>query len=218
MDIICLHGMGRTRLSMSKLARHLRLNGHQVHLFGYGQRADLRTAAKSLVVFLRARGLHEGGDTLGFVGHSAGGVLLRYLAAELPTFRAGRSVAIGSPINGSIIAKHFSERRLFQVLCGPILHSLHPHVVAQLPLPPCSLAAIAGRAESKLLPASYLLRTVAKGQASDATVLLEETRLEGITEWIEVPVVHTFLPDAPLVHQLVGRYLKSGRFSNSAEQ
>lgn len=197
---------------MLRLARHLRSEGHTVHLFGYQRRASLKKAATSLAAYLRQLGLHEGGPNLGFVGHSAGGVLLRYLAAELPGFRAGRSVVLGSPLAGSAIAAHYSQERWAQVVCGPILQSLHPDEVAKLPPPPCELGSIAGTAQTKLLPASFLLRPIAEGRPSDATVLVESTHHEDNQDHIEVPVIHTFLPDHKKVQELVSRFLSFGKF------
>lgn len=215
MIIVCLHGMGRTRYSMAKLGRHLRTQGHIVHLFGYQRRASLRKAAALLANFLRARGLEAGGSDLGFVGHSAGGVLLRYLAAEMPDFQAGRSVCLGSPIAGSILARHYAHHWAMRLFCGPILGSLHPDRVARLPLPPCELAAIAGTAQSAFLPASVLMRPISQGRASDSTVLVEETRLDSMSDWISVPIVHTFLPSNQSVHVLVSYYLQHGSFGPS---
>ena len=212
MNIVCLHGMGRTRYSMAGLGRHLRGEGHRVHLFGYQRRASLQQAAVSLAAFLRSRDLADGGKDLGFVGHSAGGVLLRYLAAELPEFQAGRSVCLGSPIAGSIIARHYAHHWAVRVACGPILASLHPDRVGKLPLPPCELAAVAGTAQTAFLPASVLMRPIAAGRDSDSTVLVEETRLASMSDWIAVPVLHTFLPTSRRVHELVSHYLQHGSF------
>jgi pimeloyl-ACP methyl ester carboxylesterase len=210
--IICLHGMGRTRFSMAKLARHLRRAGHTVHLFGYPRRASLSHAARKLVTFLKEHELENGGPELGFVGHSAGGVLLRYLAAELPEFSAGRSVALGSPIAGSVIAQHYASRPWMKVACGPILLSLHPDEVEKLPPPPCSLAAVAGTGTAAFLPASILMAAIADGRPSDSTVLVEETQLATMHDWTSVPVIHTLLPSDPRVHKLVRHYLETGRF------
>lgn len=212
MIIVCLHGMGRTRYSMARLARHLRAEGHSVHLFGYQRRASLQHAAVALAGFLRSRDLASGGKELGFVGHSAGGVLLRYLAAEMPSFQAGRSVCLGSPIGGSIIARHYAQHWAVRMACGPILASLHPERVAELPLPPCELAAVAGTAQTAFLPASFLMRPLAAGRDSDSTVLVEETRLDSMSDWISVPVLHTFLPTSRRVHELVSHYLQHGSF------
>lgn len=197
---------------MSKLARHLRRAGHTVHLFGYPRRGSLSDAAQKLVSFLRDNDLDAGGPELGFVGHSAGGVLLRYLAAEMPGFSAGRSVALGSPISGSVIAQRYAHRPWMKIACGPILASLHPDRVSALPSPPCDLAAVAGTAETAFLPAALLMAPVAAGRPSDTTVLVEETRAKGMRDWISVPVIHTFLPRDKRVHNLVRSYLETGRF------
>lgn len=215
-QIVCVHGMGRTRYSMASIARHLRRQGHTVHLFGYRRRRPLDEAAQRLAAFLERRGLAAGGPELGFVAHSAGGVVLRYLACLRPEFRAGRSVALGSPITGSILAEQYAEHWWVQAACGPILASLHPEVVGALPPAPCELASIAGTAQTPLLPASYLLRPVAGERASDSTVLVEETRSDHLEDWIEVPVVHTLLPLSPQVHRLVSHYLAHGRFGVDA--
>lgn len=184
-----------------------------MHLFGYQRRASLRSAAQLLSTYLRQRGLEKGGTHLGFVGHSAGGVLLRYLAAELPGFQAGHSVALGSPLAGSAIAKHYSEEWWAKIALGPILHSLHPEEVSRLPPPPCLLGSIAGTAETAFLPSAILLRPISKGRPSDATVLVEETRLEENHDHAQVPVIHTFLPNNKRVHVLVSRFLKTGSFT-----
>ncbi len=197
---------------MSKLARHLRNAGHTVHLFGYRRRASLSNAAQRLVRFLRAQGLENGGPDLGFVGHSAGGVLLRYLAAELPEFSAGRSVALGSPISGSVIAQRYAHRSWMKLACGPILASLHPDAVSALPPPPCALAAVAGTSQTAFLPSAVLMAPVAGGRPSDSTVLVEETRMSTLLDWTSVPVIHTFLPRDKRVHSLVRGYLETGRF------
>lgn len=204
--------MGRTRYSMSQLARHLRREGHRVHLFGYQRRASLRNAAQLLSTYLRQRGLEKGGSNLGFVGHSAGGVLLRYLAVELPGFQAGHSVALGSPLAGSAIAKHYSEEWWAKVVCGPILHSMHPDLVARLPPPPCLLGSIAGTSETVLLPAAMMMRPISKGRRSDTTVLVEETHLVDNRDHAEVSEIHTLLPTNKRVHLLVSRFLKTGSF------
>jgi pimeloyl-ACP methyl ester carboxylesterase len=174
----------------------------------------LSEAAKQLAAYLKRRGLDGGGPDLGFVGHSAGGVLLRYLAAELPGFRAGRSVALGSPLAGSAIAQHYSSKRWAQVVCGPILQSLHPEEVEKLPPPPCPLGSIAGTAQATFLPAAFLLRPIAGGRPSDATVLVENTHLADNLDHIEVPVIHTLLPIDKTVHKLVSRFLAQGSFKS----
>ncbi|MCP4445365.1 MAG: hypothetical protein GY811_08480 [Myxococcales bacterium] len=197
---------------MAKLARHLRGVGHSVLLFGYPRRANLADAARKLARFLQQRKLDSGGANLGFVGHSAGGVLLRYLAVELPGFSAGRSVVLGSPISGSVLAQSYAHRPWMKVACGPILASLHPERVAVLPAAPCELAAVAGTARTVFLPASLLMAPLADGRPSDSTVLVEETRAPTMRDWISVPVIHTLLPRDPRVHELVSRYLYTGRF------
>ncbi len=204
---------------MRPMSAFLRNQGHQVFRFGYRWHIDLNDAARELSSFLTHKGLLGEGDDLGFVGHSAGGVLLRYLALALPEFHAGRSVALGSPLTGSIIAQHFSKRWYMRAIYGQTLASLHPDVVSSLPPPPCLLASIAGSRHNRLLPASFFLRATQALQdqgspapTCDSTVLARETKLATNSAHITVDVTHTSLPTSPLVHSLVAHYLRTGTF------
>ncbi len=199
---------------MSKLAKYLESSTpcHQVQLFGYRSHIHLRNAAEDLAKYLKERDLLSGGSDIGFVVHSAGGVLLRYLAHAYPEFRAGRSVALGSPLAGSILAEHYARRWYMRAVYGATMASLHPGAVSELPEPPCSLASIAGTRESAFLPASLFLRSLADGRTSDSTVLLEETKLPSLVAWTSVPVIHSLLPVDRGVHQQVAHYLEHGCF------
>lgn len=199
---------------MAKLARFLesRTPAHQVQLFGYRSHIHLRDAAEDLANFLKERDLLSGGPELGFVVHSAGGVLLRYLAHAYPEFRAGRSVALGSPLSGSILAEHYAKRWYMRAVYGATMASLHPRAVSELPEPPCALASIAGTRQSSFVPASLFLRSLADGRVSDSTVLVEETKLPSLVAWTSVPVIHSLLPTDSGVHQQVGHYLDNECF------
>jgi hypothetical protein len=81
-QVLLIHGMGRTALSMLRLAREVRRAGHQVRLLGYV--AAVEPFAK---IVRRVRENFVRAGTAGpyaVVGHSLGGLLARVALGESP--------------------------------------------------------------------------------------------------------------------------------------
>lgn len=130
---------------MNALASVLAGAGHSVHNLDYPSRQQLLAElAENVAAQLRERGLADGGPDVGFVTHSMGAMVLRALPLSLSGFRCGRSVLLGPPFNGSVIAGHWGTHPLFRLLFGPALADLSPALVAQLPAVPGPYAVIAG--------------------------------------------------------------------------
>lgn len=77
---------------------------------------------------------------------------------------------------------------------------------AQLAIPSCPFGIVAGR-----LPDTNFQNPLVEG-ASDFVVSVEETRLEGATDFLEVPRLHSFLMDDPVVQQAVDNFLDHHAF------
>jgi pimeloyl-ACP methyl ester carboxylesterase len=213
MKVVLLHGLARTTRSVASLGRILERAGHEVAPLAYRSRQRrLSVLARELAVRLDALGLGSGGPDTGFVTHSMGGLLLRALAAERPGVRWGRSVLLGCPLRGSILAERLCAVRAVRMLFGPALQDLSPAAVASLPDPPCVFGVIAGSTWSPLLPGAHFLRAWARGQPSDSTVLVEETRSPAATHHLVLPGVHSLLPQNARVQHQVLAYLATGRF------
>lgn len=211
--IALLHGLARSSRSLRSLERTLDAAGHDAFPVDYGsRRARLRDIAVEVAERLSQLGLEGGGPDVGFVCHSMGGLVLRALPTALPGFSCGRSVLLGSPIHGSILAERLRDVRVAQLFFGPALSDLGPEAVKELPLPPGPFACIAGDTWSPLLPGAYFLRAWAKGQPSDSTVLVEETRSPAAADHLVVHGVHTFLARDRLVQQQVLAFLATGAF------
>jgi hypothetical protein len=198
---------------MRSMGRALASEGHAVHALDYpSTRHPLSVLAEHVAKQLREQGLHEGGPEIGFVAHSMGGLLLRALPQALPGFACGRSVLLGTPLNGTIIGERCATHALLRLVCGPALADLAPLAVAALPRMPGPFAVIAGSTWSPLLPSAHILRWLAPGQTSDSTVLVEETRSEWAREHRLIRGVHTFLPSNKEAQRLVRDFLKTGAF------
>jgi pimeloyl-ACP methyl ester carboxylesterase len=81
MDVVLIHGMGRTPLSMLRLRRRLRRAGHRAILFGYSPTFETLEGASARLVKRIERRL--GAARYALVGHSLGTVIIRTALGRL---------------------------------------------------------------------------------------------------------------------------------------
>jgi pimeloyl-ACP methyl ester carboxylesterase len=147
-------------------------------------------------------------DALHLVGHSLGGVVIMDLFRNAPPLAPGRILLLGSPLQGSEAARSLHRLPFGKALLG--------HGVAEqvLHAPPRrwdgarDLGIIAGRAPFGV----GRLVTRFKG-ANDGTILVAETRLEGASDHLVLPVTHTGLLWSREVARQGASFLRDGRFA-----
>lgn len=206
--IILVHGLGRSRHDMVLLKPRLRAEFPDtlIHTFEYpSRRIPITEARDHLANFIERE---TKGESVSFVGHSLGGIVVRALdASDRGTPAMRRLVTLGSPHNGATIARFLAEYRLPRVVFGPALSEL-----GRLSLPPVprqvEIGCVVGATGNRFgfLP---LL-----GGDNDGVVLAEEASLEGCSARIEVPVLHAFMPFSKRIAALVSRFLALGMFSS----
>ncbi|MDP1644887.1 MAG: hypothetical protein Q8L71_05215 [Thiobacillus sp.] len=81
MDVVLIHGMGRTPLSMMRLRLRLRRAGHHPILFGYSPTFETLQGATTRLVKLIERRVDTRHYAL--VGHSLGTVIIRSALGHL---------------------------------------------------------------------------------------------------------------------------------------
>jgi pimeloyl-ACP methyl ester carboxylesterase len=145
------------------------------------------------------------------VGHSLGGLLVLRLVDEHPDLPLGRVVLLGSPVNGSRAARAFARLPgaglVFGNLAGTELLREQPRSWRHA----AALGVIAG---SQPLGFGRLLASLPL--PNDGTVAVDETRLEGATEHLVLPVSHTgMMLSEPVVGEIAS-FLGDGRFSGRA--
>ncbi len=188
--VVLLHGLGRTRRSMARLAAHLDAAGYRTACLGYpSRRLGLRACADHVqpaVSAIRERA----GCPIVLVGHSMGGLVARHLAAAQPDLAAGL-VTIGTPHRGSEAADLVSAFRFGRMLFGPALLDLRTDAAAAIPMPACPMVAVAG---TRALIPFFRARLT---PPHDGLVSLARAR-PGLREtWCAVPGDHTRLMDHP---------------------
>jgi hypothetical protein len=139
-----------------------------------------------------------GQPQISFVGHSLGNIVFRYSIGEwqrngdpknvLP--RLHRAVMLGPPNQGSSFAASLSRVGLFESITGSTGMHLGPawkQIQDALGTPPCPFAIVVGDISESMIQNPLL-----EGP-SDGVVTTNEAYLEGASEVITVPVVHSFL-------------------------
>ena len=114
MDLILIHGMGRTPLSMLLLKYRLQRLGCRIHLFGYSSTFEsLNQVTGRLVHLINRLALKN----YGFIGHSLGTAIIRQ---ALPRLQHQPQICffLAPPILACRTAKFFSRLWLYRVLTG----------------------------------------------------------------------------------------------------
>lgn len=194
---------------MRGLARCLQREGYRVLNVDYpSRRFDLHGLAewvhKPVESFLAGQT-----EPVHFVGHSMGGLLIRYYLHAYPLATLGRIVMLGTPNRGSEVAdllQRFPPYRWLYGLAGQQLctHSVH------VPLGAGEIGVIAGNISNDPL-CSWII-----GSENDGKVSVASTRPEAVHTHTVARASHSVMPSNKIVQRLVCRFLKEGEFGPPA--
>ncbi|MEZ5480569.1 MAG: alpha/beta fold hydrolase, partial [Thiolinea sp.] len=102
--VVLLHGIWMRPLVMSSMARYLHQQGYRVFVPAYTSlRRSPAVNARHLLKRYQQDLSHF--DAVHLVGHSLGGLVALHLLAHCPELPPGRLVTLGSPIQGSQVAR-----------------------------------------------------------------------------------------------------------------
>ena len=190
MDVLLIHGMGRTPASMLILQRRLARHGYRTHLFGYAAWAEtLEGVSARLARRIRQR---VGMQPYAVIGHSLGSVILRRTLGELAANPPRLAFLLAPPMRACRAARFFSRFGLYRALTGEMGQLLADEAFMNgLPLPAHTVI-YAGTAGPR---ANWLPFGT---QANDGILTLDEMRGEG-GEQIEVAASHTFIMNSRAV-------------------
>jgi pimeloyl-ACP methyl ester carboxylesterase len=205
-SLVTVHGLWMNGLAMELLRRGLEPHGFSVHTFRYPSVAEpLESNAERLARFAEA----VPGDSLHFVGHSLGGVLVRAMLERHAPSRPGRVVCLGSPLAGCGTATRVGRlpggyRLLGRSICDLVARGGFDAWQAPLPL-----GSIAGN-----VPLGFGRLFGRFGEPNDGTVAVAETRLPGAADHIVLPVTHFALLWSRIVLRQILAFLAHGRFDH----
>ncbi len=192
--------MGRSRMSMVGLGRHLRRHDHHTSLFGYSvATASLDGIADAFLTHLTAARSRHPDEPYAIVGHSLGNIITRLLTERLPP-GLSRFVMLAPPNRSPALARAMRGQPVFRLFTGDAGQRLgDPEFYSNLARPDVPSMIIAGSKGTGLL--AY------RGSApNDGIVSVEETRLADVEHHV-VPAVHTFIMNHPRARELIARFL-----------
>ena len=210
-SVILLHGLARSDWSMGKLEKALQKEGYQVTNVSYAStRNNIEQLAEEAIgpVIKLCDAEHK----LHFVTHSLGGILVRQYLSCHEIANLGRVVMLGPPNKGSEVVdklRDFPGFRFINGEAGLELGTGEGSVPRRLGAAKFDLGIIAGTRSLDLILSSMI------SGPDDGKVSVENTKLEGMHDHVEMDVTHTFMMRNNEVIEQVIHYLETGRFSPS---
>jgi hypothetical protein len=204
--VLLVHGMGRTPLSLFRLARHLRRAGHRPEVVGYVAAVERFPAIRDRVrrrLELAARS----GRPYAAIGHSLGGLLLRAALGGWPAAlpRPRHLIMLGTPSRPPRLARRLQRLwpyRLVNGECGQLLALAEFFTGLPRMVVPCTIVAGTGGWRGRWSPFGQ--------DANDTVVAVDEAEMDGPAYLAQVPVRHTFMMNDCRVRALLLNALDGG--------
>lgn len=205
--VVLVHGLWVNGKEMVLLRRRLQAAGYRTRQFSC---PSLASSPFENAMDLNSYIETVEQDSIHFVCHSLGGIIIRHLFYHFPQQRPGRIVTLGTPHNGSSAAATLSRFAAGHLLLGK---SIQHGLLGPLPSWPDNreLGSIAGVTRLGL---GLLLPGIP--QPSDGTVAVAETRLDGMTDHIELPASHSTMLFSRQVCRQIIYFLQTGHFNHPA--
>jgi len=200
MDVVLIHGMGRTPLSMLRLRRRLHRAGHRAILFGYSPTFETLEGASARLVKLIDRRVDTGHYAL--VGHSLGSVIIRTALGPLQGRPPATCCFLAPPMVACKAARFFSRFWLYRLLTGEMGKLLADDAfMQQLPMPaaPTRIYAGTGGPRAAWLPFGM--------EENDGILSLSEATGDHGASAVRVPSLHTFIMNSAAVGNDLARSL-----------
>ncbi|GAA5523896.1 hypothetical protein Maes01_00445 [Microbulbifer aestuariivivens] len=215
--VILLHGLGRSDGSMQELAEALaKANFHTVNVDYPSTLYPIETLAGQAIApaldqcASAAEKTEDPEDTrVHFVTHSMGGILVRQYLSRVSIPNLGRVVMLGPPNQGSEVVDTLGEFPGFHAIMGDAglqLGTGEESVPNQLGAANFDVGIIAGTRSINPILSQIIPST------DDGKVSVASTRLEGMSDHLQMPVTHVFMMQNEQVIAQVLHFLQYGRF------
>lgn len=209
--VVLLHGLARTAGSMTRLMNSLVGEGFIVENIDYPSR---KLATDELAPIAIEEGLDRcrshGIEQISFVTHSLGGILVRYYLRDNDIPELHRVVMLGPPNQGSEVVDKLKDFPGFQFINGPAgtqLGTLATDIPKSMGPVDFELGIIAGTKSINLILSALL------PNPNDGKVSVENTKVEGMSDFVALPASHPFLMNNDRVISQVIHFLEFGKFN-----
>lgn len=208
--VVFLHGLARTSASMKKAVAVFEQSGFAVANVQYPSRKYPIEELASMAV---EAGLDEcpPDSVIHFVTHSLGGILVRYYLEQTEISNLGRVLMFAPPNQGTEVVDSFRHFPGFKAIHGPAALQLGTDEASvPLMLGPVDyeVGVIAGTRTfnpilSQVLP-----------NPDDGKVSVENTKVEGMTDFVVIPVSHPFIMKSPIAIAHAYAFIRTGHFAH----
>ncbi len=211
--VILLHGLGRRAASMRPLADYLEARGHRIYNIAYpSTEASVEALTADYLAPAVARSRQDGCPVVHMVAHSLGALMIRQYLQTRTLPPGSRIVMLAPPNQGSEVADTLGSWLFYRWLFGPAGQQLGT-APESLPnrLAPVdgSIGVITGNTSWNLI-----LSLMIPGP-DDGKVSVERAKLNGMDDFIVLPVTHTFIMQDKETMLQTAHFLDFGRFDRS---
>lgn len=204
--VIIVHGIWMHGLLMQVLAWRLRRYGYKTRCVSY--RFLSQNPAENSRVLLDALTAAQT-PTVHWAAHSLGGIVWLHAVNAGEKFPPGRTVLIGSPVQGSRVAKRIYRNRWLRFVLG---RSVEQGVLGGAPETVGSQQIGLIRGGGWLSLSRWL---IGSPEPSDGVVLHSETELNGVSHITELPRSHTMMVFSGQTAEKAAHFFAHGEFSNT---
>ena len=201
MNVLLLHGQGRTTNAMRLLGFRLRRLGHHVQYFRYYTRTEKFTAIVGRLVDVIKSWPSD--QPYALVGHSMGGLLARASLPALKDHPPVHLILLASPSQPPSLAPFVKHNPIYRFLtndCGQ--QALNAEFYSTLPKPGIPTTIIAGSGGPRLRWLPY------GNQPNDGVMSVQDTYLGPEYGVIQVPSIHTFIMNSRQTLHHIDRILR----------
>ena len=208
--VIVIHGMGRTKNSMNRIEKSLVKDNYIVWNESYPSTSE---SIEKLAVEHIEKGLafcnKSKVETIHFVTHSLGGIMVRYYLQDHKIDSLGKIVMLSPPNKGSEVADFLKDIYVYKLAMGPAGQQLGtdsnslPKLMRSID---ANVGIITGNKTldpwfSPLIPG-----------VDDGKVSVESAKLEEMSDFMVVESTHAFIMRNALVIDQIKYFLKHGIF------
>lgn len=208
--VIILHGLWRTSFAMNKAESFFQEQGYQVHNLTYPSTDDtIESLVDQYLAPEFAKISQQQANTVHFVTHSMGGILVRQFLQDQHPQNLGKVVMIAPPNKGSELNDVFPDAKWLHSKPGPAamqISALPNSWVNQLGPVDFELGVIAGKSNRNWLT-DWIIPS-----DDDGAVSVASTKVEGMTDFLVVPQSHVKIRRSDTVLKQAAHYLKYGVF------
>jgi pimeloyl-ACP methyl ester carboxylesterase len=213
--VVLLHGLARSSMSMNKMQRELEKTGYVTANVDYPSRDHTVEALADIAVpeGLTACRAHGEVTRIHFVTHSLGGILVRQYLSGHEIDELGRVVMLGPPNQGSNAVDELEDVPGFDWLNGPAGRQLgkgDESVPLRLGPADFELGVIAGNRTIDPITSAVL------DNPDDGRVSVEDTKLEGMADFVVVDHSHAFMMRMRRPIELTKTFLATGSFGEAS--